>query len=74
MKTVKTKVSKPKRNSQRMELERLKAKNPCINELIENLDLVLVTNVKSKKQQLCTKYTQILTTASKGTKQKNSLI
>lgn len=50
MKTVKTKVSKPKRNSQRMELERLKAKNPCINELIESLDLVLVTNVKSKRQ------------------------
>jgi len=46
MKTAKTKIGKPKSNSQRMELERLKAQNPCINKLIESLDLVLIKNPK----------------------------
>jgi len=46
MKTVKIKIGKPKHNSQRLELERLKAQNPCINKLIESLDLVLIKNPK----------------------------
>jgi hypothetical protein len=44
--TLKTKGSKPKRHSQRIELKRLKAENPNICTLIEKLDLVLIKNPK----------------------------
>ena len=44
--TVKTKVKKPTKHSQKMELKRLKAQNPSIQKLIDSLDLVLVKNPK----------------------------
>ena len=44
--TVKTKVKKPTKHSQRQELKRLKAQNPNIHKLIEAFDLVLIKNPK----------------------------
>jgi ribosomal protein L32 len=44
--TQKTKDSRHKRHSQRIELKRLKAENPNICTLIEKLDLVLIKNPK----------------------------